>query len=286
MNPLRLGLVLVPFFVFTACGGQSLSDSGDDDDAGTGGTDAGRGGSGRGGGSGSTGKGATGGTGQAGDGAGGTGRAGTGAGGTGRAGTGAGGTAQAGTGQGGDGCCLAFPVCPDGERQVGSVDECTPGASCHEVTVCCSTIVCTGEIAQCDAYPVCDAGDTQVSGACPAGGSCYTRSLCGTTITCLDSACDPATEYNREYLFEPEACLLADYVCTTPNTKPFMNDCGCGCEQDSTCPAHLGCYYLEGATDAPPPNERAAPATGGTGSGVVAVCNPEDVARCPYSEHY
>jgi hypothetical protein len=137
-------------------------------------------------------------------------------------------------------CCLAFPACGPGEEQVESLDDCPPLATCHEVSICCSTIVCAAPAAQCNAIPVCDEGDTEVKACLEEEESCYSRSLCGTTILCRDDSCDPDSEFNRNYVALGETCLLVDFACEE-NTEYFFNDCGCGCEQDSSCPEYLNC---------------------------------------------
>jgi hypothetical protein len=264
-----------------ACGGQSLA-APDDGEGGTGG--AGTGGTSAGGTTGGTGVGGTtGGTGVGGTGAttGGTGVGGTGAttGGTGVGGTGVGGTAAAGSG-GVGGSCLAFPACADGQIQVPGPEYCVAGAPCEQHSICGTTIWCTVE-ATCDAIPVCDAEDMLVMGPCPPDDSCYTQSVCGTTIWCLDR-CNPDTEHNREYLLKE--CAPGDGWLCPANTQSFVNECGCGCEQDPNCPPTFYCQR------APVPDEaaRELPADGGAGTGSGAAplpfCDAAELARCPYSE--
>ncbi len=135
-------------------------------------------------------------------------------------------------------------------------------------------------MAQCDAAPVCDSGDEALMGPCPPNLSCYTRTLCGTTLYCLHretgsggaagsggaggggggSACSPMEEYYRHYVSTtPETCLLIDYSCPA-GTRYFGNDCGCGCEQPTSCPEWVNCQ---------PGQDR-----------VSALCNSEE---CPYT---
>jgi hypothetical protein len=56
-----------------------------------------------------------------------------------------GGRANGGSANGGSGgatlCCAAFPACPASERQAGD-SECPGNTSCHQVSLCCSTIWC------------------------------------------------------------------------------------------------------------------------------------------------
>ncbi len=268
-----------------ACSGQSLSTSGDAE-GGTGGT--GTGGTGTGGSAvgGTTGGTGVGGTGVGGTGVGGTGVGGTGAGGT-TGGTGAGGTGAGGTtggtgaaGAGGSGgSCLAFPNCPEGSYQVDGPEYCNAGASCQQVSLCGATIWCTGNV-ECDAIPVCDAGDTQLMGPCPPDVSCYTRSVCGTTIWCLDQ-CNPDTEPHREYLLK-ECAPGDDWSCPLPNTTSFVSDCGCGCEQDPSCPPTFFCQRIQPAERAAPEPEL--PDPGSSGGAPLPYCDEAELARCPYSE--
>jgi hypothetical protein len=93
------------------------------------------------------------------------------------------------------------------------------------------------------------------------------------TCTCVQSgvsectemacACDPANEtHRRNYVgTSPASCAAMDFVCTG-NTTYFFNQCGCGCEQDPSCPEWFDCM--------PGPN--------------TTPCNESDIhARCPYS---
>jgi hypothetical protein len=56
-----------------------------------------------------------------------------------------------------------------------------------------------------------------------------------------DNKCDSQLEYNRHYVStDPKQCMLIDYVCPQQTTQ-FGNQCGCGCEQDSSCPRYVDC---------------------------------------------
>jgi hypothetical protein len=53
--------------------------------------------------------------------------------------------------------------------------------------------------------------------------------------------CAPATEHNRHYVADsPETCAVIKYTCPA-GTWHFASDCGCGCEQDPSCPEVLNC---------------------------------------------
>ena len=140
-------------------------------------------------------------------------------------------------------CCLAMPVCGADEQQVASQADCPNGVECSARTMCCSTIWCAKTHTQCTAIPVCDPGDTEVQGSCPPSVACYARTACGSTIVCShgESSCNPESDYNRHYVStDPNQCMVIDYMCPE-ETKPFSGPCGCGCEQDSNCPAYVDC---------------------------------------------
>lgn len=286
------GFVVLPLLTLAwACGGQSLNNPGEGE-SGAGG-DSGKGGSSSGGtagaggstggttstgGTGGTSTGGTGGTSTGGTGgtisSGGT--AGTSAGGSGAfAGTGAGGSG----GFAGSGQCLALPTCPPDEIQVSSAEYCNAGTVCHQLSLCGSTIWCTGQ-PLCDAIPLCDAGDEELPAICPPDGSCYSRTVCGQTIYCLDH-CNPDTEPNRQYLLT--SCGPGDiWECNLENTTSFVNECGCGCEQDATCPPNLYCILPIALERAAPPGSDPAP---DAGTGMTApLCTDEQLAQCPFSD--
>jgi hypothetical protein len=76
--------------------------------------------------------------------------------------------------------------------------------------------------------------------------------------------CNPELEHHRNYIGDLETCARADFSCKEPTTG-FSNACGCGCEQDASCPPAFDCG----------PNARPAPGL---------ECTPENLARCPLSE--
>jgi hypothetical protein len=232
-----------------ACSGSS------DDNGGSGGrSNAGRGGA-TGGSSagGSGGSGGTGGVVAAGSGGnggsaitGGTGGTGGATGGTGGGVTGgAGGTTAgiAGSGVAGSGlCCNAFPTCGLGELEVPTQADCAQIPMCHAVTLCCSTIYCR----------VLTPGSGGSSGSGGSGGDGG-----------APAECDPETEHDREYIgASPTACAVIFYGCPE-HTTMFSNDCGCGCEQDASCPEFVDC--MPGGDPNPG-------------------CSSEERARCPYTD--
>jgi hypothetical protein len=138
-------------------------------------------------------------------------------------------------------CCLALAICDSGDTQLKDGEACPSGGDCYSRSICCSTVRCMRPAAQCNAIPLCDEGDKQIQGECPPDLRCYTRTLCGTTINCLGSACDRGAEYNRKYATTShDSCALIDFACPA-NTEYFINDCGCGCQQDESCPQFVNC---------------------------------------------
>lgn len=167
------------------------------------------------------------------------------------------------------GSCAAAPLCDAGDSQISG--NCPAASTCYQRLICNSTITCRHSIGnatggappmgsggQCTALPTCPSGDTKISGSCPTGSVCYPQSLCGTTITCgfpiVDAGtpddaatCNPAIEYNRKYAAQSvRACETVDYACPA-GTASFGNACGCGCEQDASCPQYVDCMPGPGA---------------------------------------
>lgn len=67
-----------------------------------------------------------------------------------------------------------------------------------------------------------------------------------TTKAC---ACDPAKEWWRNYVAtDPKTCMVIDYACPEYTTG-FQNECGCGCEQDKSCPQFIDCMPPKDCTD-------------------------------------
>src|SRR5690606_37854255 len=138
--------------------------------------------------------------------------------------------------------CDAFPVCPEGTEQVV---QCPEDARCSSHSICGSTIQCREleNPPSCGGGPSCPTGTTEVS-ECPDSGECESVSFCGTTLFCVaetaGGACDP-NDPNREYVAESmEACAGIDFSCDT-GLAGFDDDCGCGCEQDASCPEYVDC---------------------------------------------
>ncbi|WP_437688806.1 hypothetical protein [Sorangium sp. So ce176] len=66
----------------------------------------------------------------------------------------------------------------------------------------------------------------------PGGGVACTERYCG---------CDPSSEWWRQYVSTSlEACATIDFACTGGLTS-VLNECGCGCEQDPSCPPSFDC---------------------------------------------
>jgi hypothetical protein len=68
--------------------------------------------------------------------------------------------------------------------------------------------------------------------------TCNDGSFACTEAEC---ACDPAQEWWRSYVGNPDECTAGiDFDCA-PNAMPFYNECGCGCEQPAWCPPVFDC---------------------------------------------
>lgn len=68
--------------------------------------------------------------------------------------------------------------------------------------------------------------------------TCVSGSASCTEINC---PCDPAKEWYRDYVGKsPKECAVISYSCPD-NTTAFNNACGCGCEQDPSCPEWFDC---------------------------------------------
>jgi hypothetical protein len=215
--------------------GGTSGGSGGTAGASTGGS-AGSGGSAVTGGSGGASGGTTGGTGGGKAGAGGASGGSTGGTGGGKAGAGSGGVA------GSEACCLAFPTCGPGEREVQSEADCALIPMCHAVSLCCSTIYCA----------VLTPGSGGSSGAAGSGGKGGGS-----------AECDPESEHDRDYIGEsPAECAVILYACPD-HTTAFGNECGCGCEQEESCPEFVDC--MPGGNPNPG-------------------CSTEERERCPYTD--
>lgn len=113
----------------------------------------------------------------------------------------------------------------------------------------CNTCYCdqNGQSACTGAYcpPECTyAGTTyQVGESFPALDGCNTCTCTDGGIVCTKVACscDPTTEWWRDYVSTSvNECALIDFACPE-NTTGFQNACGCGCEQDASCPQTIDC---------------------------------------------
>ena len=73
----------------------------------------------------------------------------------------------------------------------------------------------------------------------------WTGARCGTE----PCTCKPDTEWWRNYVSKSAgACKAIDYECPV-NTKPFSNDCGCGCEESDECGEWVDCSPGVGSCD-------------------------------------
>ncbi|WP_437282984.1 hypothetical protein WME90_21145 [Sorangium sp. So ce375] len=81
-----------------------------------------------------------------------------------------------------------------------------------------------------DSFPSLDGCNTCT---CTAGGGvACTERYCG---------CDPSSEWWRQYVStSARECAVIDFACTGDLTY-VSNECGCGCEQDPSCPPSFDC---------------------------------------------
>ncbi len=126
-------------------------------------------------------------------------------------------------------------------------DSFPAGDGCNQCSCSGSGVICT------DAYcePEClYGGEVYVPGqSFPALDGCNTCTCNeGGSVGCTELACncDPPKEWYRKYVsLDPKECQLIDYGCP-PNTVGFENACGCGCEQDPSCPEWFNCMPPNG----------------------------------------
>jgi hypothetical protein len=89
-----------------------------------------------------------------------------------------------------------------------------------------------------------------VGSSYPAGDGCNTCSCTGAgpgACTKMACACDPVAEaHRRNYVGLGTQCSFIRYACKAPTTS-FSNACGCGCEQDPSCPDWINCMPSPGA---------------------------------------
>jgi hypothetical protein len=102
-------------------------------------------------------------------------------------------------------CCEAIPFCRAGYDQVSGPGECVKGDICYESTACCSTIWCKAHADE-------DAG------------ACAEQAPPGVHyVSANASVCDPRSWKCPTYAYQ------------------YWDTCGCGCIQDTGCPAAVDC---------------------------------------------
>jgi len=131
-------------------------------------------------------------------------------------------------------CVYEGQTYPDGDSWPAG-DGCNT-CQCEQGMILCTELACltctyAGTTYQPgDSFPALDGCNTCTCGADGAVGC--------TKIAC---ACDPSKEWWRHYVAtDPATCMVIDYGCP-PNTVAFSNGCGCGCEQDASCPEWFDC---------------------------------------------
>jgi hypothetical protein len=135
-------------------------------------------------------------------------------------------------------------------------DGCNTCTCEDDGTISCTELDCTVE--ECT-Y----AGVTYKKGATFAALDGCNQCICGSggAFECTEVACpcDAENEWYRDYIGDsPEMCATIKFACPE-NTTYFGNACGCGCEQNLSCPQWFNCM---------PP----------------AQCDPDEIKKtCPYS---
>ena len=113
----------------------------------------------------------------------------------------------------------------------------------------CNACMCQegGTVACTSGYcaPICVyAGkEYQVGEAFPSLDGCNKCSCTAQGVSCTEMACpcNPSKEWWRNYIGKsPQDCMAIKYACAE-NTTAFSNACGCGCEQDPSCPQTINC---------------------------------------------
>lgn len=153
-----------------------------------------------------------------------------------------------------DGCTWEGKTYPIGAT-FKDADGCNSCECQEDGTVGCTLMACGDDCTY--------GGEVHPFGsAFPSLDGCNTCTCDANGVNCTEMACacDPASEWWREYAAEdPKTCQVIDYACPE-NTTMFGNDCGCGCEQDPSCPQAFDCQ---------PPKS----------------CDAEALhAQCPYSD--
>lgn len=134
-------------------------------------------------------------------------------------------------------------VCVDSAGNLHSPGESFPAGDGCNTCMCddAGNLACTGLACDTCTY----AGGTYAVGSSfPATDGCNTCTCeSGGLVGCTEiaCACDPKAEWWRDYAAtDPQTCQVIDYICP-PNTTGFSNACGCGCEQDASCPEWFDC---------------------------------------------
>lgn len=138
-------------------------------------------------------------------------------------------------GAAGNGCVYAGTTYPVGASFPASdgCNSCSCGAGGQ---VSCTAMACADG---CDW----NGNHYEVGESFPARDGCNTCTCQPSGVSCTDMACacDPGREWWRDYIAtSPSKCAAAIYTCPEHTTQ-FANACGCGCEQDASCPESIDC---------------------------------------------
>jgi hypothetical protein len=164
-------------------------------------------------------------------------------------------------------------VCDPGDFPVAAAGKCLETGTCYQKSLCGKYLICSHSVdggASADAVSadaVLDGGlpvDLTIDGGAPVDDAIdgmapvdlarddaqiSDTGIDGNTGLIDGAACNPEEEYQRRYVADsPAVCATIRYTCPD-NTTGFQNDCGCGCEQRSSCPQYVNCMPGLGDTD-------------------------------------
>lgn len=153
-----------------------------------------------------------------------------------------------------------------------SIDDCNscscqPSGQCPPLVMVCTQLDCTGACSY--------AGRTYPSGTTfPSTDGCNQCSCANGEVNCaeLDCACNPWHEQWRAYITSDSDivdCSAVDVACPE-GSSPFVNACGCGCEQSPDCPESSLCIHPKSSTNTLPGH-------------TISSCG-EGVSVCPLSQ--
>lgn len=148
--------------------------------------------------------------------------------------------------------CPELGVCKRGiDQRLAPGEACPVGRDCYADKWCGQNVQCAKyvEDGTCTEKPTCDPEQMSLP-SCLSGGICETRSACGKRVMCetfkVGSGCQPGLDKHYVYAAYAEDCPTFTIYCPA-GSSPFVNDCGCGCEQPADCPDWVDCMPTTGS---------------------------------------